>query len=96
MVAFACLLNAVVGTILRLPCMTIADFTITEFGKRLTGNVISKHYDTTDVQCTILCVQNNKCRSYNIQRVKLICELNGKAVADNGTELSDDVEWFYK
>ena len=96
MVAFACLLPVVLCTILRLSCKTIADFTITEFGKCLTGNVISRHYDTTDVQCTILCVQNEKCRSYNMQRTKLICELNAKAVANNGTGLSDHAKWLYK
>ena len=95
-VAFACLVPFILCTILRLPCMTIADFNVIEFGKRLTGSVISRHYDTTDVQCTILCVQNEKCRSYNMQRTKLICELNSKAVVDYGTELSDDAKWLYK
>ena len=83
-------------TILRLPCMTIADFNVIEFGKRLKGSVISRHYDTNDVQCTILCVQNERCRSYNMQRTTLICELNSKAVFDHGTELSDDAKWLYK
>ena len=96
MVAFACLLHPVLGAILRLPCMTIADLNVIEFGKRLTGNVISRHYDTTDVQCTMLCAQNTKCRSYNIQRTKLICELNSKAAVDYGAEISDDVKWLYK
>ena len=95
-VTLAYLMPVVLCTILRLPCMTIADFTITEHSKRLTGSVISRHYDTTDVQCTMLCVQNEKCRSYNMQRTKLICELNGKALADNGAELSDDIEWLYR
>jgi len=96
MVAFAYLMPVVLCTILRLPCMTIADFTITEHGKRLTGSVISRHYDTTDVQCMILCIQNGKCRSYNMQRTKLICELNGNSLADNGAKLSDDIEWLYR
>ena len=96
MVGFAFLVPVVLCTILRLPCTIIADFTITESDKRLKGNVISKHYDTNDAQCTILCVQNEKCRSYNVKRTKLICELNSKAVVDYGTELSDDVEWLYR
>ena len=87
---------AVTCTILRLPCMTDANFNVIEDGKRLKGNVISKHYGATNVQCTIFCVQNLKCRSYNINQAKLVCELNSKALADNGTVLVDDKEWQYK
>ena len=76
--------------------MTDANFNVIEDGKRLKGNVISKHYGATNVQCTIFCVQNLKCRSYNINQVKLVCELNSKALADNGTVLVDDKEWQYK
>ena len=76
--------------------MTDANFNLIEDGKRLKGNVISKHHGATNVQCTIFCVQNLKCRSYNINQVKLVCELNSKALADNGTVLVDDKEWQYK
>jgi len=76
--------------------MTDANFNVIEDGKRLKGNVISKHYGATNVQCTIFCVQNLKCRSYNINQAKLVCELNSKALADNGTVLVDDKEWQYK
>ena len=83
-------------TILRLPCFTQADFKIFEIDKRLKGNIISKHYDTSDVQCTVLCVESRKCRSYNIHVAKIICELNSKALIDNGTKLTDDMGWVYK
>ena len=76
--------------------MTDANFNVVEDGKRLQGNVISKHYGATNVQCTVFCVQNLKCRSYNINQAKLVCELNEKALADNGTELADDKEWQHK
>ena len=92
----SCIFYAVTSTILRLPCMTDANFNVVENGKRLQGNVISKHYGATNVQCTVFCVQNLKCRSYNINQVQLVCELNEKALADNGTELADDKEWQYK
>ena len=96
LVVSVCLWHPVFCTILRLPCATHAEFNIFEFGKRLKSNVINRHYDTNDVQCTILCVGNEKCRSYNINEAKLICELNSKALYDNGTELTDDSEWLYK
>ena len=96
LIAFVCLWHPVFSTILRLPCFTQADFKIFEIDKRLEGNVFSKHYDTSDVQCTVLCVENRKCRSYNIHVAKMICELNSKALIDNGTKLTDDMGWVYK
>ena len=96
LVVSACLWHIVFCTMLRLPCTTHAEFNVFEFGKRLIGNVISRHYNTNDIQCIVLCVQNQKCRSYNVNEAKLICELNNKALADNGTQLTDDTEWLYK
>ena len=96
LVASACLWHAVFCTILRLPCLNDAEFNVFEFGKRLKGNLISRHRHTNDMQCTILCVGHDKCRSYNINRAQMICELNSKALVDNGTKLIDDGEWIYK
>ena len=96
LIASVCLWHSVFSTILRLPCFTQADFKIFEIDKRLKGNIISTHYDTSDVQCTVLCVENRKCRSYNIHVAKMICELNSKALIDNGTKLTDDMGWVYK
>ena len=76
--------------------MIDANFNIIEYGKRMKGNVISRHYGTNDVQCTMLCVQNPKCRSYNINQANSLCELNSKAWTDHGTSLADDTEWLYK
>ena len=76
--------------------MTDANFNVIEYGKRLKGNIISRHYGTNDVQCTTLCVQNPQCRSYNINQAKFVCELSSKALADYGTSLADDTEWLYK
>ena len=84
------------GKILRLPCYSEADFDVFYAGRRLFGSVLSTYYQTNDIQCTIQCVSNQKCRSYNINRSKNICEINGEHFSENITKLRRDDEWVYK
>ena len=44
----------------------------------------------------VKCVENEKCRSYNINVKDGTCEVNGKASADNGAILKTDPDWVYK
>ena len=84
------------GTILRLPCSTIADFSVQHSGKRLKNHVIRTDYEINDVQCMVKCIELKTCRSYNINTKNRICELNGKAHVDEGAELASDGNWMYK
>ena len=84
------------GKILRLPCYTDADFVIFYPGRRLIGSVLATYYQTDDIQCTIECASNQKCRSYNINRLEKICEINGEYVSGNSSKLRRESEWLYK
>ena len=84
------------GSILRLPCKKYADFKVIFKDKRLTGNVLASFYGLQDTQCMVKCVENEKCRSYNINVKDGTCEVNGKASADNGAILKTDPDWVYK
>ena len=49
-----------------------------------------------DIQCMVKCVENVKCRSYNTNTKDGRCEINGKALFDNGITLSTASDWLYK
>lgn len=84
------------GTMLRLPCKTIADFDIFVIGKRLKSHVLMTFTGLKDFQCMIKCVENARCRSYNTNANDGGCEINGKALIDSGTSLTSDADWTYK
>ena len=84
------------GTILRLPCKVFADFNVIHLGKRLIDHVLVFFNGLQDTQCMVKCVKNVKCRSYNTNRKDGRCEINGKALVDNGTILKADPDWVYK
>ena len=85
------------ATILRLPCITVADFKTIYIGRRLKGYVISTKNGVDDMKCTMECVHHFDCRSYNINVKKMLCELNSKAHVDtNGKNLIADTDWIYK
>ena len=84
------------ATILRLPCSTIADFSVWHSGKRLKNHVIRTDYGINDVQCMVKCIELKSCRSYNINTKSRICELNGKAHVDDGAKLASDGNWMYR
>ena len=83
-------------SILRHPCSKLAVFDVIHIGKRLASDVILVEQNVSDFRCTEKCVQQPKCRSYNINTKDQTCELNGKAEVDSGTRLVDDAEWIYK
>ena len=84
------------GTILRLPCKTIADFDVFHIGKRLLGHVLMSFNGLNDVLCMIKCIENAKCRSYNINTKDGRCEISRKALVDTGTALTIDSDWNFK
>ena len=86
----------VYGCILRLPCKTLADFSIVHKGRRLSDHVLKKYKGLDEEQCMIKCVEQRKCRSYNLNAKEKLCELNSKAHVDNGTVLDDETDWIYK
>ncbi|XP_065061043.1 uncharacterized protein LOC135688224 isoform X1 [Rhopilema esculentum] len=89
--------SLVTATILRLPCITVADFKTIYIGRRFNGYVISTIKGVDDMKCTMKCVHHFDCRSYNINVEKMLCELNSKAHVDtNGTNLIADTDWIYK
>ena len=83
-------------TILRLPCKIDALFTIFHDSKRLVGDVLMSFSALEDTQCMVKCIENAKCRSYNTNKEDGRCEINGKALVDNGTKLVTDTNWVYK
>ena len=90
------LIGSCCGTILRLPCKTFADFKVYLLGKRLIGNVLMSFNGLRDTQCMMTCIKNVRCHSYNTNRNDGRCEINGKALVDNGTVLVTDPNWMYK
>ncbi|XP_065060838.1 protein crumbs homolog 1-like isoform X2 [Rhopilema esculentum] len=86
----------VYGYMLRLPCKTLADFSIFHKGRRLSDNVLKKDKGLDESQCMMKCVEHRKCRSYNLNVKEKLCELNSKAHADNGTVLAEETDWTYK
>eukprot|EP00794_Sanderia_malayensis_P017390 gene17390-19132_t len=83
-------------TILRLPCGKYANFSISALGKKLQGHVIMEERNTDNVQCTQKCVEQPKCRSYNLNIDEKICQLNSKALIDNNTSLIQQPGWVYR
>ena len=90
------ILSIVYATILRLPCMKYADFDVFHMDKALIGHLIRIDNGLNDVQCMAKCIEHVKCRSYNIQRDKQVCELNAKAFGDVNTQLTVKPGWVYK
>ena len=90
-------LNDVSCYILRLPCGNVfADFVIFEADLALKGFLIREITNTNDVGCMLQCIQSPPCKSYNINREKMICQLNSKALGENGVALSSMKQWVYK
>ena len=79
-----------------MPCKVFADFNVIHLGKRLLDQVLASFIGLQDTQCMVKCVKNVKCRSYNTNRKDGRCEVNGKALVDNGTILNADSDWVYK
>ena len=82
--------------ILRLPCITLADFTVVHKDRSLNGNVIREITGIDDTECTKQCVQHPRCFSYNIHFGLKICQLNEKTTEDFGSQLSLKDGWIYK
>ena len=79
-----------------MPCKVFADFNVIHLGKRLIDHVLASFSSLQDTQCMVKCIENAKCRSYNTNRKDGRCEINGKALADNGAILKADSDWVYK
>ena len=84
------------ATVLRLPCMTYADFDVVFINKSLKGYLIRKDEGLNHVQCMVKCIEHAECRSYNTNGHLQMCELNTKAFGDAGTTLSDEPGWVHK
>lgn len=82
--------------ILRLPCITLADFTVIHKDRSINGNVIREIRGVDDIECTKQCAQEPRCRSYNIQSNLKICQLNEKMAEDFGSQLLVKFGWIYK
>ena len=93
---FANLWNDGNGLILRLPCLVHADFTIFEVDWSLQGSLLATIQGIYDADCTLECVKHSKCKSYNIQNVTAVCELNSKIAGANGSSLVQRPGWVYK
>ena len=89
-------LSAVHTTILRLPCLKYADFSVYYKNKALRGHLLYRDFAVDDLQCMAKCAQHAKCKSYNINKEKQICELNAKTYGEANTQLSDEEGWLYK
>ena len=62
----------------------------------LKGHVIWKDDGLDDIACMVKCVEHPKCRSYNINKEFLKCELNSKALGDLQVVLTSEPGWLYK
>ena len=62
----------------------------------LKGHVIRTDDGLGDIACMVKCVEHPKCRSYNINRDLLKCELNGKAMGDPQVVLTSEPGWLHK
>ena len=82
--------------ILRLPCITLADFAVIHKDRSLTGHVIREISGIDDLECTKQCSKNLLCKSYNFQFALKICQLNDRTAKDIGSRLFENQGWVYK
>eukprot|EP00795_Rhopilema_esculentum_P016445 gene16445-7859_t len=83
--------------ILRLPCLTLADFAVIKSNFMLNGHVFMNLSGVDDVGCAVKCTENHRCRSYNILIASKICELSDRAFRDKFTNnLTETHGWIYK
>ena len=66
--------------------MVDAQFVITYSGKALHGAVISK-FDKSEEDCQYSCLEDDRCKSININENGTKCELNNKIAGNIGTRL---------
>ena len=83
--------------ILRLPCLTLADFAVIKSNFMLNGHVFMNLSGVDDVGCAVKCTEDHRCRSYNILIASKICELSDRAFRDKFTNnLTETHGWIYK
>ena len=75
--------------------MTDAQFVISYSGKVLDRAAIS-NFSVSEEDCQHRCMEDNRCKSINIDENGTRCELNNKIVGDSGTQLVTKAGWKYK
>lgn len=82
--------------ILRLPCTTVAKFSVIHRHRSLNGYLLREISGIDDIECTKKCVKEPRCKSYNIHSGRKICQLSYKTTRDRGVVLSVAHGWVYK
>ena len=82
--------------ILRLMCGKYANFAVEVRNKRLQSTFLTFH-GKDKVQCQFECINNNQCKTFNINEDTMTCELNNKSTeirSDNVTMINA-TGWTY-
>ena len=87
--------------ILRLSCLTYANFSIVKSDHKLTtGNLLLQTFnDVSEDECEDKCTKHQLCKSINTRNTSGVnCELNGKSTEDpfDNVMLSGSNGWTYK
>ena len=85
--------------ILRLPCLSYANFSIAKGNHTLTGDVLMTLHDVSEEDCENECKQHRLCKSINTRNTNgENCQLISKSVEDpfDNAVLSSKVGWTYK
>ena len=75
--------------------MTDAQFIISYPGKVLDGAVISK-FSASEEDCQYMCMEDDRCKSINIDEKGTKCDLNNKIAGDSETLLVTKAGWKHK
>ena len=86
------------GHIIRLPCLKFANFSIIKNNTELLGSTVATLYGVDETSCKAECLHNERCKSININKEEMICQINGKVAEDlhDGIELVTTEGWTYK
>ena len=91
--------NAVNGYILRLPCLTYANFSIVRPDHALSVDVLETYNDLSEDECENKCEMHPSCKSINTRNsTGENCQLIGKSTEDqfDNMKLSGISGWKYK
>eukprot|EP00112_Aurelia_sp_Birch-Aquarium-sp1_P012396 Seg2608.1 transcript_id=Seg2608.1/GoldUCD/mRNA.D3Y31 product="L-rhamnose-binding lectin CSL3" protein_id=Seg2608.1/GoldUCD/D3Y31 len=94
-----CIASKINGEILRLPCKSYANYSITKHDVALQGYVIATFLFTTENECKSKCLMNQQCKSFNKEtRGDMKCELNDKTTEDwkDNVTVSKRLGWTFK
>ena len=97
--AFSLFSHVADAYIMRLPCLTYANFSIVKPGHILSEDVLETYNDLIEEECEAKCIEHRLCKSINTKSsTGENCQLSSKSTEDpfDNAKLSASAEWTYK